>query len=182
MRTVGGRPEAVIKGDGVLRGRKGEGQNLAGKLELQASVDVASGQVVTASTRIDVDLDLTEDGGSSGLASGVYPVSLRRAPTPRPQETVDPTRCLTAGPAYRRETKADLVSRQYAGPPSFGKPEHVQGRTHHPGERHEGERLVQIYVVRLEWRRVWTSHPAGWRRRFPTALCRTAGVSRLGPA
>jgi hypothetical protein len=79
VRTVGGRVEAVVKADGTLRGRKGEGSNLAGKMEVQASIDVESGQVVTATARIDVDLDLSEDG-PSGLASGVYSVSLRRAP------------------------------------------------------------------------------------------------------
>ncbi len=78
VRTINGRAEAVVKADATLRGRKGEGLNIGGKTELQASVDVESGQVVSASARIDVDLDLTEDG-STGMASGVYSVSLRRA-------------------------------------------------------------------------------------------------------
>jgi S1-C subfamily serine protease len=80
VRTVGGRKEAVVKADGTLRGRKGEGLNIAGKMDVQAMIDVESGQVVGATARIDVDLDLTEDGLPSGVASGVYSVNLRRLP------------------------------------------------------------------------------------------------------
>jgi V8-like Glu-specific endopeptidase len=78
VRKVGGRTEAVVKGEGTIRGRKGEGQNLAGKMEVTSFVDVESGQIAAATARIDVDLDLTEDGGS-GSASGVYSVRLRPA-------------------------------------------------------------------------------------------------------
>ncbi|MCE9562344.1 MAG: serine protease [Planctomycetes bacterium] len=84
VRTVNGRVEAVIKAEGLVRGRKGEGSNIGGKMEVTSSVDVESGQVVSATARIDVDLDLTEDG-ASGLASGVYSVSLRRAPKAAPK-------------------------------------------------------------------------------------------------
>ncbi len=80
VRTVNGRAEAVIKADGTVRGRKGEGANLAGKMEVQSTIDIESGQVVAGTARIDVDLDLTEDGMSGGAASGVYSVNLRRAP------------------------------------------------------------------------------------------------------
>jgi hypothetical protein len=83
VRTVQGRREAVVRGEGTIRGRKGEGLNIAGKMEVQSSIDVESGQVWTGTARIDVDLDLSEDG-ASGAASGVYSVSLRRAPLKAP--------------------------------------------------------------------------------------------------
>jgi hypothetical protein len=91
VRKAGGRSEAVVKGDGTIRGRKGEGSNLSGKMEVTSYVDVESGQIAAATTRVDVDLDLTEDGGS-GSVSGVYSVRLRPAtksavkgPAPKPQ-------------------------------------------------------------------------------------------------
>ena len=48
-------------------------------MEVNSTIDVESGQVVAGTARVDVDLDLSEDG-ATGAASGVYSVSLRRAP------------------------------------------------------------------------------------------------------
>jgi S1-C subfamily serine protease len=79
VRTINGRMEAIVKADGIVRGQKGEGLNIGGKMEVQSTIDIESGQVVAGTARVDVDLDLTQDG-SAGLASGVCSVSLRRMP------------------------------------------------------------------------------------------------------
>jgi S1-C subfamily serine protease len=79
VRTVNGRTEAIVKADGIVRGRKGEGLNISGKMEVHSTIDIESGHVVAGTARVDVDMELTEDG-SSGLASGVCSVFLRRAP------------------------------------------------------------------------------------------------------
>ena len=79
VRTVGGRAEAVVKAEGPIRGRKGEGQSLGGKMEVTSYVDVESGQITAATARTDVDLDLAGDGGPERV-SGVYSVRLRPGP------------------------------------------------------------------------------------------------------
>ena len=59
----------------MVRGEKGEGLNLGGKIKGDATFDLETGQVVSANTIMDVDLDLGE-GRKASKASGTHTVHL----------------------------------------------------------------------------------------------------------
>jgi S1-C subfamily serine protease len=74
-RTRLGRPEVLINLEGRLRGQKGEGVNVSGKMRGEAAVDLETGQVVFANATVDVDIDMGE-GRRKKRASGTYTVTL----------------------------------------------------------------------------------------------------------
>jgi len=74
-RTRLGRPEALLNLEGLLRGQKGPGVNVSGKMRGDAGVDLETGQIVFANTTVDVDFDIGE-GKRKRKASGTYKVNL----------------------------------------------------------------------------------------------------------
>ena len=74
-RTRRGKGEALINLAGRVRGEKGEGDNLGGKMKGDAAFDLETGQVVFANTSMDIDFDLGE-GRTKRKASGTHTVHL----------------------------------------------------------------------------------------------------------
>jgi hypothetical protein len=72
-----GRAEAVLASAGRVRGAKGKGANLGGRVSGTSIVDLATGVVVSAQTSIDLDLDVT--GNRLLKASGILEVRLQRS-------------------------------------------------------------------------------------------------------
>ena len=71
--------EALVEMKGVVKGRKGDGLNLGGRVQGLAFVDVDHGQVtqINVTTYLDMDLQL---GGRPGKANGKLEVKLARKP------------------------------------------------------------------------------------------------------
>jgi V8-like Glu-specific endopeptidase len=76
-RKVSGRAEALVRINGTIRGRKGEGYNMGGRASGMAVVDLQSGQVANASLTIDIDMDIGQDKTATKI-SGTLDVSLQR--------------------------------------------------------------------------------------------------------
>jgi hypothetical protein len=78
QRVNKGRTEAVIGINGALRNVAAKGPDVTGQGSGTAVVDVASGQIVSATLTLQVDLDLVFEG-QSAKANGTLTVQLKRA-------------------------------------------------------------------------------------------------------
>jgi hypothetical protein len=70
-----GRNQAIVSLEGRLRGQKGEGFNVAGKIRGDATFDLETGQVLAANTTVDVDFE-TGVGARKSKAGGTLTVHL----------------------------------------------------------------------------------------------------------
>jgi hypothetical protein len=78
MRQRDGKTEVVVFIKGDVRGAKGPGLNVSGRLEGQAIVDLAANQVIFADCRMNMDLDLPVGQGDSLQANGTMSVVMTR--------------------------------------------------------------------------------------------------------
>jgi S1-C subfamily serine protease len=79
MREGAGRSDAVVFLTGQVRGQKGSGAGVSGRMDGQAVVDLKTRHVRFADVNLNLDLDLT-DGKNSVQANGTLKIVLKRTP------------------------------------------------------------------------------------------------------
>ena len=78
-----GTDEALVDLRGTVKGARGNGANLVGRVVGTATVDLTEGRVTQASATTSVDLDIALNGRPA-KANGKLEVRLTRKPAPAP--------------------------------------------------------------------------------------------------
>lgn len=91
-----GRPTALFVLSGNVRGQRGAGLNVGGKVSGNADVLLETGQVTSATTNINVDLDVPAEGKLIRL-TGTLGVQFRPAPPPKTTKTATATAAPAGG-------------------------------------------------------------------------------------
>jgi S1-C subfamily serine protease len=94
--TRDGRPTANFQITGRVRGRRGDGLSIGGRLSGNADILLETGQVVTGRTDVKVDLDFVAENVPLRL-TGTLAIEYRPAPPPKTPEAKEPAKPQAGG-------------------------------------------------------------------------------------